>query len=81
MYICDNTISTIENTNDGYKLTLYSHKVAIFSKTYKTYTGAAIAQTKMLKKYDTLVQGQQGGGDPCFPARISRTKSAAKTKA
>lgn len=59
MFISDNTISTIENTNDGYKLTLYNHKVAIFSKTYKTYTGAAIAQTKMLKKYDTIIQGQQ----------------------
>lgn len=59
MFISDNTISTIENTSDGYKLTLYNHKIAVFSKTYKTYTGAAIAQTKMLKKYDTLVQGQQ----------------------
>ena len=54
MLISQNTIATIEHIDGLYLLTLYRNKKVIFSKTYRTYNGAAIAQTKLLKKYDLV---------------------------
>ena len=52
MLISQNTIATIEHVNGIYLLTLYREKAVIFSKSYRTFRGAAIAQTKLLRKYD-----------------------------
>lgn len=53
-FISNNTISTIKPTKEGYVLTLYREKKTIFSKAYKTYNGANIAQTKLLKKFNLI---------------------------
>ena len=52
MLISQNTIATIEHVDEIYLLTLYREKAVIFSKSYSTFRGAAIAQTKLLRKYD-----------------------------
>ena len=52
MYITPETIATIEKHESGsFTLTLYDNKKIIFSGSYATFRGAAIARTKRLNSY------------------------------
>lgn len=52
MLIDSNTLSTIQRLDDGRAvLRFYRGKVIVFEKTYPTWTGAKIAETKLIKKY------------------------------
>ena len=52
MYITNETIATIEKTENGtYKLTMWDNKKPVYTNEYKTFKGATIARTKRLNNY------------------------------
>ena len=52
MFIDSNTLSTVQRLNDGrVMLRFYRDKVVVFEKIYPSWTGAKIAESKLMKKY------------------------------